>query len=123
MAIHHSVTSAVTSALSNPAVSTAAAVPHVHVPVATAAVLSHGATGATGAVAGSSTPIATWHTVAKLAEAVGIPVAAYLIRKSEPYQEAKDALSDLLAEVLGILSDRLEAGEPASLSSIPQPSA
>ena len=96
MAVNHGIASAVTSILTNPAVPAATTLSYVHVPVVSGAVLSHGAA---GTAAASSTPVAAWHTVAKLAEPVGAGVAAYLIHKSELYQRAKDALSELLNEV------------------------
>lgn len=98
MAIHKGVTYGVTSVLTNPAVPAVSAIPHVHIPVATA-VLGQGAT---GPAAAAPTPAAVWHAVAKAAEMAGIPVGSYLFRKTELYQQAKEVLSDLFEEVKGV---------------------
>jgi hypothetical protein len=93
VAIHRGVTYAIT----HPAVSTAATVPHVPVltPGATAAVLSHGPAGASGPAAASSAPVKILHVARELAIPVATGVALGQARKTELVREAKAALSDL----------------------------
>lgn len=107
-ATHMAIDHTVTSAISSPAVSTAAIVPHVPVlaPGATAAVLSHGTTGATGAAAASSAPVSVLHAARELAMPVVAGVALGQVRKTELYREAKAALSELL----DIVKEELRTG-------------
>jgi hypothetical protein len=93
MAIHHGIT----YAINNPAVSAATAAHSVPAltPGATAAVLSHGTTGAAGAAATPSAPVNVLHVARELAIPVATAVASRQIRKTDQYREAKAALSEL----------------------------
>jgi hypothetical protein len=93
MAIDHGISSAINS----PAVSTAAAAHSVPAltPGATAAVLSHGPTGAAGAAAAPSAPVNVLHVARELAIPVATGVTWRQVRKTKQYREAKAALSEL----------------------------
>ena len=93
MAIHHGIT----YAINNPAVSAATAAHSVPAltPGATAAVLSHGTTGAAGAAAAPPAPVNVLHVARELAIPVATGVAWRQVRKTEQYREAKAALSGL----------------------------
>lgn len=104
-ATHMLINHTITSAISNPAVPTATMVPHVPVlpPGATAAVLSHGTTGATGVAVASSAPVSVLHVARELAMPVVTGVTLGQVRKTELYRVAKAALSEVFDMVKGEL--------------------
>jgi hypothetical protein len=93
MAIHHGIKYAIT----HPAVSTVTAAHPVPAltPRTTAAVLSHGTTGAAEAAATPSAPLNVLHVARELAIPVATGMAWRQVRKTEQYREVKAALSEL----------------------------